>query len=92
VLQLDKVGIHDNFFDLGGHSLLVVRVHRLLEDRLRTTVPLVHLFKYPTVGALAQWMERGTAAPAAAPTAGDDRALRQRNALLQRRKAAERVN
>ena len=96
VLQLDKVGLHDNFFDLGGHSLLVVRVHRLLEDRLRTTVPLVQLFKYPTVGALAQWLARGpaaTAASSAASTAaGDDRALRQRAALLQRRKAAERVN
>ncbi|MGJ7564546.1 amino acid adenylation domain-containing protein [Variovorax sp. GB1R11] len=92
VLQMDKVGIHDNFFDLGGHSLLVVRVHRLLEDRLRTTLPLVQLFKYPTVGSLAQWMARGAAAPAVSTAAGDDRALRQRAALLQRRKAAERVN
>ncbi|MFM9926609.1 amino acid adenylation domain-containing protein [Variovorax sp. H27-G14] len=92
VLQVDKVGIHDNFFDLGGHSLLVVRVHRLLEDRLRTTVALVQLFKYPTVGSLAQWMARGAAAPVASSTAADDRALRQRAALLQRRKAAERVN
>jgi acyl carrier protein len=96
VLQLDKVGLHDNFFDLGGHSLLVVRVHRLLEDRLRTTVPLVQLFKYPTVGALAQWLARGAvtsaASSAASTAAGDDRALRQRAALLQRRKAAERVN
>ncbi|MGJ7611902.1 MULTISPECIES: amino acid adenylation domain-containing protein [unclassified Variovorax] len=92
VLQMDKVGIHDNFFDLGGHSLLVVRVHRLLEDRLRTTLPLVQLFKYPTVGSLTQWMARGATAPAVASAAGDDRALRQRAALLQRRKAAERVN
>ncbi|UVH59429.1 amino acid adenylation domain-containing protein [Variovorax paradoxus] len=93
VLQMDKVGTHDNFFDLGGHSLLLVRVHRLLEDRLRTTVALVQLFKYPTVGSLAQWMARGADAPAAlSPTAGDDRALRQRAALLQRRKSAERVN
>jgi acyl carrier protein len=93
VLQMDKVGTHDNFFDLGGHSLLLVRVHRLLEDRLRTTVALVQLFKYPTVGSLAQWMARGADAPAASSsTAGDDRALRQRAALLQRRKSAERVN
>ncbi|EJL75039.1 amino acid adenylation enzyme/thioester reductase family protein [Variovorax sp. CF313] len=92
VLQVEKVGIHDNFFDLGGHSLLLVRVHRLLEDRLRTTVPLVHLFKYPTVDSLARWMARGAAAPASSPTAGDDRALRQRAALLQRRQSAERVN
>jgi amino acid adenylation domain-containing protein len=92
VLQMDKVGIHDNFFDLGGHSLLVVRVHRLLEDRLRTTLPLVQLFKYPTVGSLAQWLARGATAGAVSTAAGDDRALRQRAALLQRRKAAERVN
>ncbi len=93
VLQVGQVGLNDNFFDLGGHSLLLIRAHRLLEDRLRIAVPLVHLFKYPTVGSLARWIEQGAgqAAPAAS-AAGDERALRQRAALLQRRKHAERVN
>ncbi|RST53506.1 non-ribosomal peptide synthetase [Variovorax sp. DXTD-1] len=95
VLQVAQVGMHDNFFDLGGHSLLLIRAHRLLEDRLHTAIPVVNLFKYPTAQSLVQWLEQApvrAAASATAAAAGDDRALRQRAAMLQRRKAAERVN
>jgi len=93
VLQIEQVGLHDNFFDLGGHSLLLIRAHRLLEDRLSVALPLVDLFKHPTVESLARWIEQGGAKAAPASSAvADDRALRQRAAMLQRRKAAERVN
>ncbi len=95
VLQVAQVGLHDNFFDLGGHSLLLIRAHRLLEDRLQAAIPVVNLFKYPTIESLAQWMAQGPARAASSATAAaasDDRALRQRAAMLQRRKAAERVN
>jgi len=94
VLQVGQVGLHDNFFDLGGHSLLLIRAHRLLEDRLQATFPLVNLFKYPTVESLARWIEQGGAQAAAASSTAetDQRALRQRAAMLQRRKPAERVN
>ncbi|QGW83561.1 non-ribosomal peptide synthetase [Variovorax paradoxus] len=95
VLKVEQVGQHDNFFDLGGHSLLLIRAHRLLEDRLQMAIPVVNLFKYPTIESLARWIEQapaGAASSAAAAAAGDDRALRQRAAMLQRRKAAERVN
>jgi hypothetical protein len=56
---------------------------------------VVNLFKYPTVEALAQWIEQApadAASTAAAAAASDDRALRQRAAMLQRRRATERVN
>ncbi|KQX86742.1 non-ribosomal peptide synthetase [Variovorax sp. Root473] len=93
VLQVEQVGMHDNFFDLGGHSLLLIRAHRLLEDRLQCSFPLVNLFKYPTVESLARWIEQGGAQAAAVSAAGaDDRALRQRAAMLQRRKVAEKVH
>jgi acyl carrier protein len=95
VLKIGQVGQHDNFFDLGGHSLLLIRAHRLLEDRLQIAIPVVNLFKYPTIESLARWIEQapaGAASSAAAAAAGDDRALRQRAAMLQRRKATERVN
>ncbi len=53
-LGVERVGIHDNFFDLGGHSLLLARVHLLLGERLGREVPVVDLFRHPTVASLAQ--------------------------------------
>jgi len=89
VLQVEQVGQHDNFFDLGGHSLLLIRAHRLLEDRLQSAIPVVNLFKYPTIESLAQWIEQAPAGAVPSATASDDRALRQRAAMLQRRKATQ---
>ncbi|HEV2146752.1 MAG TPA: amino acid adenylation domain-containing protein [Longimicrobiaceae bacterium] len=54
VLRTERVGADDNFFDLGGHSLLVVRVQRRLSEAFGRDVPLVDLFQYPTVRALAK--------------------------------------
>ncbi|HKC10858.1 MAG TPA: beta-ketoacyl synthase N-terminal-like domain-containing protein, partial [Vicinamibacteria bacterium] len=54
VLQLDDVGVHDNFFDLGGHSLTLLRVHKKLRDSVPDAdVKIVDLFHHPTVSALA---------------------------------------
>ena len=47
------VGIHDNFFDLGAHSLLLARVHARLVSELRRDVPIVDFFTYPTIASLA---------------------------------------
>jgi aryl carrier-like protein len=65
VLNVDRIGINDNFFDLGGHSLTMVKVY----DRLRKSMPddpvmgnlqLVMLFEHPTVGALAAHLSRAS--------------------------------
>jgi amino acid adenylation domain-containing protein len=52
-LNVDRVGIDDNFFDLGGHSLLMTRVHARLRAAVAHNLSLVELFQYPTVRALA---------------------------------------
>jgi amino acid adenylation domain-containing protein len=88
VLGIDGVGIHDNFFDIGGHSLLLVRVQSQIKSRLGLAVPLVDLFRHPTVAAQAQRLspvhsEETTMQPAR------DGARRQREAMLRRKKAAE---
>jgi amino acid adenylation domain-containing protein len=54
VLHRDDVSAGENFFDLGGHSLLLVQVHRALRERLHSDIPLVDLFRFPTVRAIAQ--------------------------------------
>ena len=64
VLKVDKVGVEDNFFDLGGHSLLLAQVHSRLGEALGRDLALLDLFRYPTVGALAaHWLARSGRAP-----------------------------
>jgi amino acid adenylation domain-containing protein len=56
VLSVEKVGLYDNFFDLGGHSLYMVQVHSNLLETFERNVPILDLFKYPTVSSLARFM------------------------------------
>jgi amino acid adenylation domain-containing protein len=67
-LQLEKVGRHDNFFDLGGHSLLTIQVHRKLREEFDKDLTVVDIFKYPTISSLADYLtqEQDTAGAAQA--------------------------
>ena len=54
VLGLTRVGIHDNFFDIGGHSLLAVRLFARIKDELGVRLPLAILVKSATVSQMAK--------------------------------------
>ena len=56
-LNIDQVGIHDNFFDIGGHSLLLVKIHSRLKEMIDQPVAMVDFFRYPTIHALCQYLE-----------------------------------
>ena len=58
VLGVTQVGRHDNFFDLGGHSLGFVMVQVALREALGIELPVVELFEHPTVEALARRLAR----------------------------------
>ncbi|MBG6090375.1 non-ribosomal peptide synthetase [Actinomadura viridis] len=71
VLGLPEVGVADNFFDLGGHSLLVHQVRERLVERLGHGPPILDFFQYPTVRALARHIDGGPRDGAAAGAAAD---------------------
>ncbi|MBE9103498.1 amino acid adenylation domain-containing protein, partial [Nostoc cf. edaphicum LEGE 07299] len=55
-LNLEKIGIHDNFFEIGGHSLLLVTVHSQLQEILKAELSTLDLFRYPTINSLANYL------------------------------------
>lgn len=57
VLQQPEVGVEDNFFDVGGHSLLLLRVLGSLERDFPDRVTMLDLFEYPTIASLARFIE-----------------------------------
>jgi amino acid adenylation domain-containing protein len=65
VLGVEGVGARDDFFALGGHSLLLVRLNRRLSRDLGREVPVVDLFRHSTVEALAAFLDRTGGAEAA---------------------------
>lgn len=89
-LHLDSVGIYDNFFDLGGHSLLIIQIQEGLQMELKQKVPLLLLFQYPTIHALAQHLAEAKEATVAVDTSYERGASRQKQlqARRQQRKRA----
>jgi aryl carrier-like protein len=85
VLQVDRVGLHDNFFDLGGHSLRMAKVWSRLRHRFQT-LSMVDLFQYPTIHALATYLsqESRPLAPRL-PDERDDKLRAGKNRLQQQR-------
>jgi amino acid adenylation domain-containing protein len=59
------------FFEAGGHSLAMMRVHEILCERLRVDVPLVRLYEFPTIRSLGRFLEEPGFAADASRLAGD---------------------
>jgi thioesterase domain-containing protein/acyl carrier protein len=60
VLSLEKVGITDNFFDIGGHSLLAMKLIAMMNQQLQVTLSVNALFRYPSIVQLTQVMAEQT--------------------------------
>ncbi len=85
VLKLPQVGVEDNFFDLGGHSLLIVQVLAKVREATGRHLPMTDLFRFPTIRALGAHLASGGDDEAALEASQDRGAARRE--LLQRRRA-----
>lgn len=84
VLELEVLGIDENFFDLGGHSLRMIQVQGRLSARLCTEIPLITLLEHPTIRSLARHLaQHGD--PKSAQQEENERASRKLQALLRNR-------
>jgi amino acid adenylation domain-containing protein len=63
VLHVKSIGVSDNFFDLGGHSLVAVRLFAQIEKRFETKLPLATLFRAPTIEQLARYLHQEELTP-----------------------------
>ena len=54
-LGVERIGVNDNFFDAGGHSLLMVQVHNKLTELFEKKISIVEMFAKPTISALAEY-------------------------------------
>ncbi|SEC38073.1 amino acid adenylation domain-containing protein [Streptomyces sp. 3213] len=90
LLGLDEVGTHDNFFEIGGDSLLLARVRTRLTQVLDRDIAALQLFTHPTVHDLAAALSNDTPRARAVAPAAADRAARPgaRSALLTRSRRA----
>ncbi len=86
ILRAEKIGVDDNFFDFGGHSLQVVQVQNRLRETLQVDVPVLKLFQFPTIRLLARFIDEQQSA------AGDDpfrqkieERTKRRNGAIRRR-------
>jgi acyl carrier protein len=78
---LEQVNVETNFFEFGGHSLLLVQMHSLLREKLNSEFPIVALFEHPTVRSLARHLSQPAGQTAEKGEQWRDRAERQKKAL-----------
>lgn len=93
-LKIEKVGIDDNFFDLGGHSFLAIRMHHRLCQMLKQEIHLLKIFEHPTVRSLARFLEQQQkAAPdIAVSVQAENWATERRDALRRQRALHQKIS
>jgi acyl-coenzyme A synthetase/AMP-(fatty) acid ligase len=85
-LGIESVGVDDNFFDIGGHSLLVVRLHRTIAGVVDSPVTLTDLYRFPTIRSLCEHLASGGAGADARIDQSVDRARKRRETMQARRR------
>ena len=88
ILKLNSVGRDDNFFEVGGHSLLLIQVNQKLNAALNVELSMLEMFQYPTIRALGESLSK-TKQESSPTTDNKGRRLERQNLLQQQRKARQ---
>ncbi|WP_051287019.1 SDR family NAD(P)-dependent oxidoreductase [Paenibacillus taiwanensis] len=72
ILGYEELDIHANFFEIGGDSILVTKVHALVEAQYPGVVSISDMFSYATIAKLAQYVSQGLQASAPVPMEEED--------------------
>ncbi len=84
ILRIDKVGVKDNFFDLGGHSLLIVKLHAEVNKISEKAISLTDLYRFPTIQSIVNHIASGDTSENLKKSS--DRAQRRREMTRNRRR------
>ena len=84
VLNLEKVGIYDNFFDIGGSSLSIIQVNKRLKSLFNRDIAVVEMFKYATIHALSQYLSQSQESVVSVASKIRNRVSQQKQARKQR--------
>ena len=94
-LKLDQIGIHDNFFDLGGHSLLLVQIHCRLQEAFNREFSIIEMFRHTTIDSLSNFITRKQPQESSSQQlherASKQKQARDRQKQLARRQAGNRL-
>jgi amino acid adenylation domain-containing protein len=82
ILHLRRVGLHDNFFDLGGYSLLATQVVSRIRETFKVELPLRSLFESPTIAELGQSVDAALQSETGGPLTSIERVDREANLPL----------
>lgn len=83
VLGIERVGIRNNFFDIGGTSVLSAKLITKIRNRFNVNIPIIRVYHYPTIESMANFISRGKQSTEYAEAKG--RAQKQRAAFLKRK-------
>jgi amino acid adenylation domain-containing protein len=77
ILKLERVGVEDNFFDLGGNSLSLAALHARVAQLVSKEVPLIEMFRRPTIRSLVSYVDSSAVGTSAGSSHVRERAQRK---------------
>jgi len=90
LLQVEELGVDDNFFDLGGNSLLMIQLYQMLSESFSVDLAITDLLRYPTISSLAEYISQNRDQEEAS-LAEDPQTVRMKEGLNRLRRLKERM-